>query len=190
MSGDSGKAGRPVFSRPFKVEDVRDKAVDVDVAAEPAECAALAAEIGVPAIHALSAHFHLAPGRPGRVEVAGRITARLTQVCVVTLDEFDSELEEGVEVTFAPEAQAAEATARRAARPEAEVEMESEEPPDPIVDGRIDLGLLATEFLVLGLDPYPRKPGVAFEAEAARTPESQDESPFAALARLKGRERG
>ena len=59
MNGDSGKAERPVFSRPFKVEDVRDKAIDLDVAAEPAECAALAAEIGVPAIHALSARNRL-----------------------------------------------------------------------------------------------------------------------------------
>jgi hypothetical protein len=27
----------------------------------------------------------------------------------------------------------------------------------------IDLGALATEFLILGIDPYPRKPGTVFE---------------------------
>ena len=32
---------------------------------------------------------------------------------------------------------------------------------------RVDLGLLATEFLILGIDPYPRKPDAAFEAPAA-----------------------
>jgi hypothetical protein len=37
-----------------------------------------------------------------------------------------------------------------------------EEEPDPIVDGKIDLGALAAEFMILGLDPYPRKPGVDF----------------------------
>ena len=30
------------------------------------------------------------------------------------------------------------------------------------MNGRIDLGQLAAEFLALGLDPYPRKPGVEF----------------------------
>ena len=35
-----------------------------------------------------------------------------------------------------------------------------EDAPDPIVDGKIDLGALAAEFMILGLDPYPRKPGV------------------------------
>ena len=37
--------------------------------------------------------------------------------------------------------------------------------PDEIMDGQIDLGALAAEFLVLGLDPYPRKPGADFSFE-------------------------
>jgi hypothetical protein len=46
----------------------------------------------------------------------------------------------------------------------------------------VDLGAVATEFLVLGIDPYPRKPGAAFEL-----PEGphREESPFAPLARWK-----
>ena len=42
-------------------------------------------------------------------------------------------------------------------------EMHDYEPPDEIVNGQIDLGALTAEFLVLGLDPYPRKPGVDFQ---------------------------
>ncbi|MGZ5835725.1 MAG: YceD family protein, partial [Xanthobacteraceae bacterium] len=41
---------------------------------------------------------------------------------------------------------------------------------------------LATEFLILGIDPYPRKPGATFVAPAS---ESADGGPFAALAKLK-----
>ena len=33
---------------------------------------------------------------------------------------------------------------------------------------QIDLGALAAEFLALGLDPYPRKPGVAFDGARIR----------------------
>jgi hypothetical protein len=46
----------------------------------------------------------------------------------------------------------------------------------------VDLGALATEFLILGLDPYPRKAGAVFQPPARAQP---DESPFAALAKLK-----
>ena len=63
-----------------------------------------------------------------------------------------------------------------------EVEVTLEDAPEPLVGNAIDLGAIATEFLVLGLDPYPRKPDVVFE-----TPPAGDEPahPFAALAGLK-----
>ena len=56
--------------------------------------------------------------------------------------------------------------------------MADEDEPDPIVDGRIDIGALAAEFFALGLDPYPRKAGVAFERPAE--PEGEA-TPFSAL---------
>jgi hypothetical protein len=45
----------------------------------------------------------------------------------------------------------------------------------------VDLGALATEFLLLGLDPYPRKPGAVFEPPRDNRPEP---GPFAGLAGL------
>ena len=36
---------------------------------------------------------------------------------------------------------------------------EADDSPEPLVGGAVDLGAVATEFLVLGIDPYPRKPG-------------------------------
>ena len=46
------------------------------------------------------------------------------------------------------------------------VSLADEDDPDPVIDGKIDLGALAAEFFALGLDPYPRKPGVEFVAPA------------------------
>ena len=57
-----------------------------------------------------------------------------------------------------------------------------EDAPEPLVDGRIDLGAIAIEFLMLGIDPYPRKPGVAFEPPKS---DSDGAHPFAALAALR-----
>ena len=47
---------------------------------------------------------------------------------------------------------------------------------------QLDLGAIATEFLILGIDPYPRKAGVEFAPPAV---ENDDPHPFAALAALK-----
>jgi hypothetical protein len=55
--------------------------------------------------------------------------------------------------------------------------------PEVLVGGGIDLGAIATEFLILGLDPYPRKPDAAlFQG----SPVGEDAAhPFAPLAALK-----
>jgi hypothetical protein len=159
------------LSRPVSVERLPPEGLEETVVATPEECAALADDFKLPAIHSLSARFRLT-GTPRRVQVVGRIEASITQICVVTLDPFDSILEEDVEVDFAaPEHIGAEAPGHEGA-----------EPPDEIVSGRIDLGALTAEFLALGLDPHPRKPGVAFTPEAA---DDKPDSPFAALGKLK-----
>ena len=58
----------------------------------------------------------------------------------------------------------------------------ADDAPEPLVGGMIDLGEVATEFLSLGLDPYPRKADAAFATPAA---EDDTPHPFAALAALK-----
>jgi uncharacterized metal-binding protein YceD (DUF177 family) len=161
------------LSRPYDVKNLPAKGTEVHVAATAAECAELAKDFGLPAIHSLSAEFNLHSSAKG-VHVAGVVKARITQICVVTLESFDSDIEEEVEVDFAESS---------GMPPEPPTEMHEYEPPDEIVNGEIDLGTLASEFLALGLDPYPRKPGVEFNY---RDPADAEDSPFAALNKLKG----
>ena len=158
------------LSRLVRVDDLPSEGLEVAIEAAPKEREALAREFKVPAIHALTGTFRLSGARE-RVHVSGRIKATLDQICVVTLDPFASDLEETVEVEFA-----APGTAPL---------NHGEEPPDEIVNGAVDLGALMAEFLALGLDPYPRKPGVDFAFEDAN---DRPESPFAALAKLKSNE--
>ena len=155
------------LSRPVSVFDLPDQGMDATVEATQEEREALARDFEIPAIHSLSGFFHLS-GTSRRVHVSGRIAASVSQICVVTLDPFESEIQENVEVDFAaPDIASAQA---------------GEDAPDAIVEGAIDLGALTAEFLALGLDPYPRKPGVDFTYHAA---EDKATSPFAALAKLK-----
>jgi hypothetical protein len=65
---------------------------------------------------------------------------------------------------------------------DAEGESEIPDPPEPIENGMIDLGRLATDVLLLAVDPYPRKPGVVFEPVV--TAADPEDHPFAALKAL------
>jgi uncharacterized metal-binding protein YceD (DUF177 family) len=127
---------------------------------------------------ALSAVFDLSRRGAG-VHVTGTVSAQVGQTCVVSLEPLDSAVDEPVDLRFAP--QAAEAKTD-------EISAYAEkEPPEPLVGGKVDLGAIATEFLMLGIDPYPRKPGAQFAAPQA---EPGGEHPFAALEALKKRPGG
>ena len=160
------------LSRPVDVMNIPPRGQEVHVEATAEECAALAADFGLPGIRRLSGDYRLTNSAKG-VHVTGLVKASITQICVVTLEPFDSDVEEEVEVDFAE-------PAGRPAEPPTDIN--EYEPPDEIVNGQVDLGALTSEFLVLGLDPYPRKPGVDFEY---RDPVDGKDSPFAALGKLK-----
>lgn len=168
------------LSRRFDVASVRDGALRVPVEATPAECAALAQDCDLPGIETLTADLRVVREGPTGLHVTGSVKARIRQVCVVSLDDFASDLTEAVDVRFAPEAEVETLQAERAASSVQDDDALGDLP-DPIVNGRIDLGSLVAEVLVLGLDPYPRKPGVAFADPTAAAPEAPEASPFAVL---------
>lgn len=177
----------PPFSRLVEVRSMPAPGLEMNVEASAAERAAVALFLGEPAVARLEGVYRLKPGSAGRVAVSGVVRATLTRNCVLTMEPFETTLEEPVEVVFAPEPERSAAhrslTAGRGGREE-EVDLaalSSVDPPEPIVDGKIDLGALTTEFVTLGLDPYPRKPGAVFSAGAA---EGEEENPFAALGGL------
>jgi uncharacterized metal-binding protein YceD (DUF177 family) len=131
----------------------------------------------------LSAHASLdvTPKGGGRFHVAGNVRARVGQTCVVTLDPIENEIDEPIDLIFAPPEQIPELS--DLVDDAAEDNAEMPDPPEPIVNGTIDLGRLATDALLLGIDPYPRKPNAVFEHEV--TPPDPEDHPFAALKALK-----
>jgi len=166
--------------RPWSVlvplHDISEAGKHVALEASAEIRAALARPAGVDAVERLGAQFDLAlRGRDG-VHVEGRVRATVRQTCVVTLEPVTNEIDEAVDVDFVPPRAV---TAKADASDEIDLEASGPDEPEPLTGNAVDLGLLATEFLLLGVDPYPRKPGVAFEA-----PESGDPAghPFAALA--------
>ncbi|MBV9784941.1 MAG: DUF177 domain-containing protein [Acidisphaera sp.] len=158
--------------RPLAAEAVPPGGREVLVEANPAECAVLARRMGLPALLSLNCAFRLIPVRSGVIAAEGHLKARLVQICVVTLEEFETELDERFTVRFLPQG-----TERDDPDPDAEDEI-------PYHGGVLDLGEAAAEQLALGLDPYPRKP----DAVLPPTGSEQDEEavgPFAGLVGLK-----
>lgn len=165
------------WSVPVTVEDIPDGGRHIEIEAPAATREALAKLAGVRELLQLAAAFDLTKQGAG-VHVAGTVTARVGQTCVVTLEPIENRVEEAVDLRFAPVA------AILAAETETKAVKAEEEPPEPLVGGVIDLGSVATEFLLLGIDPYPRK------ADAAFTPPAREDDgahPFAALEALKKR---
>ena len=163
------------LSRLIDVRRIPPRGQEVQLVATAEECAALAKDFGLPAIQSLSGTYQLKTSAKG-INVTGLVKASLTQICVMTLEPFDSIIEEEVEVDFA------ESSGMPAEPP---TDINEYDPPDEIVNGQIDLGALTAEFLALGLDPYPRKPGIDFSYQ---DPADEKDSPFAALGKLKGTE--
>jgi hypothetical protein len=168
------------LSRRFDVASVRDGGTAFRVETTEAERQALATECELAGIEALDADLRVRRDGATGLRVTGTVKGRIRQVCVVTLEEFASDLSEPVDVRFAPAAEVEALEVAQAARPPAQDDEIEPDLPDPIVAGRIDLGALTAEILVLGLDPYPKKPGVTFAEPEAEAPD-EAASPFAAL---------
>jgi uncharacterized metal-binding protein YceD (DUF177 family) len=151
----------------------------VDLAADAKVRADIARLAGLTAVPRLEASFDVTRhGRSG-LHVIGRVSATVGQICGVTLEPIENEIDEAVELLFVPAPAAV-----RGQHGWKEVEVRLDDASEPLIDGTIDLGAVATESLILGIDPYPRKPGIAFQA-----PNTAERSarPFAALAALKKR---
>ena len=167
-----------LFSRLVRVDALPREGQAVTIEATPAEREELASLYRLPAIAVLTATLRLDPWGQGGARVTGAVHGEFTQVCVVSLEPFPATVDEDVDVRFAPQT-----AANSRSTPIEETQtfsLADEDEPDPVFDGKIDLGALTAELFALGLDPYPRKPGAAFKG-GSTNPEPMD-SPFSALA--------
>ena len=166
----------PPWQFPVAREDIDESGQHFALEADAEERAAVARLAALRDLPRLEADFDVTRHGAG-LRVSGRVFATVGQTCVVTLEPIVNEIEEKIDLLFMPLA-SPRADGADAAATEEPVEAKWDDP-EPLVGGVVDLGAIATEFLVLGIDPYPRKPGAVFEPPQERKPR---ESPFAGLA--------
>jgi len=165
---------------PVAVDDIPESGLHLELEAPEAVRAALAPQAGLRTLPALKASFDLTR-RGKNVHVGGTVDAVIGQTCVVTLEPLDNRVAEEVDLLFSPDVAPAPEAAADESHSVGHTGDETDAP-EPLVGGTIDLGAVATEFLMLGIDPYPRKEGATFDAPQ---PGLEGAHPFAALAALK-----
>jgi hypothetical protein len=165
---------------PVLVAQIPDTGLHRDIEADAATRDAMAEVAGLREILSASASLDVTPKSGGRFHVAGHVRARIGQTCVVTLDPIENDIDEPIDLIFAPPDQIPQLADLVDEAGESDTEIP--DPPEPIENGFIDLGRLATDALFLAIDPYPRKPDAVFEP-LVEAPDPEDH-PFAALKAL------
>lgn len=155
----------------------------VAFSADTGQRAAIAAWSGVLSVESFSVAVDIKKLGPTRFGLEFKVTADVTQACVVTLEPVAAHLEKAFsrELHFA--GQIRRKPSEDESGPDLVLDSGEEEGPEEIESLHYDLAGPALEEYVLGLEPYPRRPGVEFQPpnEASEAPKS----PFAVLKGLK-----
>ncbi|WP_108659058.1 DUF177 domain-containing protein [Acuticoccus kandeliae] len=163
------------FSRPVSLRRMKQEET-ITIEANAEERAALAEELDLLTLDSLTATMVLRPWRGEGVRVTGTVKGALSQACVVSLEPVPAVVEESFDLRLHPDIQDASTV---------DVDPDASDPPEPLEGNTIDVGAIALEHFALGIDPYPRAPGAAYEEESAEEEEEEQPSPFAVLAALK-----
>ena len=166
---------------PVSITEVPPAGRRIELKPDAATREAIAKAAEVVAVSRLESSFDLALHGSDSLRVTGRVTATVEQNCVVTLEPLSNEIDEEVDLLFTPPrdlpkpAEPVDDSGEAAGSPAVDA-------PEELINGTVDLAAVTLEFLILGIDPYPRKPGAVFD-----TPTAGDAGPhpFAALAALK-----
>ncbi len=178
----------PEFSRIINIEEQVGKKNKIEIEATEKECAALAKRFELIAINNLQANLTITTAGNGEVTLRGPMHADIVQRCVATLEPVPEIVDDEVEVLFSPHVSEDDLPSD----PDELDDLSEEElmalldQPEPLVDGKIDVGEVVSQFLAVAMNPYPRKDGAELpEVITAGDEEEERPNPFAKLAGLK-----
>jgi hypothetical protein len=184
MADSHESVAPPILSRIVHLGD-GGKALSGRIDASEAECRALARQFGIQSLASLGFDYRLQPIACERFRLTGRIDARLIQLCIVTLEPVPEHVDEDVTLECWPQAQIEADDSDSAVAPV--FGDLPDDPPAPIIDGKIDLGALATEILASAINPYPRKDEAEFVWDDPKDAANPASGPFSDLAKWKPR---
>ena len=170
----------PPYSLPFELAALSERGAELSLSPDGAECSRIAAWLGALDLPRLTATVRLSRGDDEVYRYDAEFKAEVVQACVVTLEPVPS-----VHMGRAQRLFRVRAKPSRRHKQETEVVVvaDDNEAPEVLSSSLLDLAAPILEELSLLLDPYPRAPGVKFEAPKEEA--DPKDSPFAVLAKLK-----
>lgn len=167
------------FAHTLTLADLDRGPVTLRLTASPEDFPSIAERLGTPAIHALKAELKVYR-KSGRVLVQGAFHATVEQICVISLDPFNTAIEGEIDEEFL-----------QTDEPDSlEVDLDPDGiEAEPLAGDTLDIADLVIQNISLALDPHPRADGadlsnLEYDERQLGTPAS----PFAALAKLQGQE--
>lgn len=173
------------FSHIYDVSDLGQTGADVHIALKADALARLAEWAEVSAVTAFIADIALKKVAPNYFTLDMHWTADIVQACVVTLEPVPAHLSGQLTRELKLLTRARRKKVEEIQLGEISLELSEDEDREDIDHPHYDLAAPLLEDFLLAIDPYPRKPGAAFEASAE--PDAKPESPFAALKSLKSK---
>ena len=181
----SGADQTPELSRIVAIDALGDNGRVLSVEATAGELEAVARRLGLEGLASLSGSARVIRTGRGRYRADIDFRADVLQSCVVTLEPVPAQVSDAGSVWFEQDGKHVD---------DFDVlDLEAPDPPEPLDDGRIDVGELIVQHLALALDPYPRAEGVTLAdvlQTVDETVEDEDgdgqESAFSVLGKLKG----
>ncbi|MCQ0970332.1 DUF177 domain-containing protein [Paracoccus sp. TK19116] len=156
-----------------------------DIAPDEDARAAMAEELDIIAVPQVQLTGAVAPHSGEAWALDAKLTARVVQPCVVTLEPVETAIEQTVRRVYSP----------HVTDPEDELAEMPDEEVEPLGQN-IDLGAVLIEELALALPLYPRADGATYAptGEGAGSsdaePVAETRRPFAGLGKLMGRDDG
>ena len=147
------------FTRLINVERAGRDPIQFDVEATEEECRALAKGLDILGVSDVRAVGSLArQDASGRIALTAHLTAKAVQACVVTLEPVPETIDVEFTVFY---------TFNKDDLVDEEVEkvigLEDEDPPELIINNRINLADMISEQIALALTPYPRSRNLSSE---------------------------
>lgn len=181
---------KPEWSHRVETAHISARPYSVTLTATPQERKDLARRLRIQDMEEATAEIMLEREQGGSlIRVEGVVKARIVQSCVTTGQPVHEDISESFETWYADPTEAVpfgKVRRERLIRGEREMELMSErDDPDLATDGFIDVGEVATQYMSLGVNPYPHAgdlPPVGMDDGAAvATAGPARRNPFAAL---------
>ena len=178
---------QPEFSCFVDCGKLRSGSKTYKIEANANEREALSSRFSIDSLESLVVEISLCLGAGGVVLLTGKLKAALTQTCVVSLKPLVNEINLTFDRTYSASAKPFFGQQEEPDEDGSQAD-DQPEPPEPLENGGIDIGEVASEELAIEIDPFPRLVGVEFDSVAENNEDQNAEelrNPFAVLEKLK-----